>query len=110
MGYEQQFKYMVANDVDPRTILATCKSKYRDLFDAGKWGPANHAKDSKAMDKNFGKVHMVENTEAGIKNYVNQLVQGQINRDKSKDTCNTCGKKGHWSNACPQKKGRRNMR
>jgi len=67
MGYEQQFKHLVDNNVDPRSVLAKWKSKYRDLYDAGKWGPANNAKDSKAKDKNFGKVHMVENTEGGIK-------------------------------------------
>ena len=45
MGYEQQFKHIVDNDVDPRSVLAKWKSKYRDLYDAGKWGPANNAKD-----------------------------------------------------------------
>ena len=106
MGYEQAFKYMADNDVDPRSILTECKTKYRNLLDGGKWGPANHAKDSKALDKNYGRVNMVDGATSDLKNYVNQLVQGQMKRDKSKDKCNGCGKLGHWEKDCPSRKNK----
>ena len=39
-----------------------------------------------------------------LPNHVYQLVQAAQNWDKSNDTCNSCGEKGHWSKDYPTRK------
>ena len=71
---------------------------YQESKGVGKWPPTTHAKDSKALPSSFAhaKVHAL----------VQCFEQGQSTsclQDKSNNTCNLCGKKGHWVNKCPNK-------
>ena len=76
----------------------------RKLLDGNSWPAASHAKDSKALNRNFGTVNKVVTTE--LKQLVNALIQSSqgTKRDKSNDECRLCGQKGHWERECPTKK------
>ena len=72
------------------------------MYNDKKWAAASHAKDSKALNKNFGAVNMAETTELHC--MVNALIQSVSRRDKSKDSCNNCGELEYWVSTCPKKK------
>ncbi len=103
MSYDKAQQIMVEEELDVQSILNQAKETYRALRDEGKWPAASHAKDSKALNKNYGSINMAKNSE--FKNLVNSLIQSvNGSRDKSQDTCNLCGEKGHWARDCPHKK------
>ena len=104
LNYSDAHRSMVADELDVQSITKAAKAEYRQLYDDKKWPAANHAKDSKAMNKNYGSVNKAETAE--LKRMVNALIQsaGSGGRDKSKDTCNHCGEVGHWASSCPKKK------
>ena len=112
MDYHTAWTVMSNVDLDVQSVLEAAKDEYRKIHDEGKWPAATHAKDSKAMNKNYGTVNMAASQD--LQRYVNSLVQNAYGgRDKSSDECHNCGKRGHWSRDCPQpKKGRggRNQR
>lgn len=93
---------LVAANLDVLSVTKLVKNQYRELLDDGKWPAAAHAKDSKAVNRNYGSVNMVKE----IRKVVASLVQNTPSgRDKSGDECNNCGDKGHWARDCPKKKG-----
>ena len=105
MSYANAHTAMVTDELDVQSVTKAAKEQYRELYDANKWPAASHAKDSKAMNKNFGNVNMAATTE--LKRVVNALIQnagGGSSRDKSNDLCKNCNKKGHWARECPEKK------
>ena len=106
LSYSEAHQAMVGDELDVQSVTKAAKEQYRQMYDDGKWSAATHAKDSKALNKNFGNVNMAETTE--LRCLVNALIQsaGTNGRDKSKDTCHNCGKPGHWAGSCPEKKGR----
>ena len=73
-------------------ICNLAETEYQEAKGVCKWPPAAHTKDSKALPSSF------------TYNETHSLVQcfqkGQPTsqpHDKSNDTCNLCGKKGHWA-------------
>ena len=104
--------HMANNGLTFDVILEDAATKYESLIDTGTWGPASHAKDSKAAPVNFGNL-------AKMPNWINSDVVAQAfavvqsihngsNRDKSGDKCNKCGQLGHWARECPKSKGGHN--
>ena len=98
MSYTSAFRAMHKSDLDVPSILKRCKEEYRLLYDDGDWKSAVHAKDSKALNKNYGSVNAAATDE--LKKLINKVVQSNASgngqgRDKSNDTCNNCEKKGH---------------
>ena len=72
-SYEDAHKAMTNAKLDVRSVLTKAKNEYRALMNQGLWGPANHAKDSKAIRRDYNKVHMAEAGE--LKTLVNLLMQ-----------------------------------
>ena len=87
LSYEDSCKTMSESKLDVRNVLKAAKDKYRIELDHNRWPAASHAKDSKAMSKNYGSV--------------NTLVQTVAPKGKSDGGCNNCGAQGHWKRDCP---------
>jgi len=104
MNYEDANKSMVNDELDVRSITMQAKELYRTLYEDNKWPAAAHAKDAKGINQNYGTVNMADTNQ--LKQMVYALVQsaGGSSRDKSSDTCNNCGKKGHWARDCRDKR------
>ena len=103
-SYADAHADLVKDELDVLSVTKLVKEQYRQLLDDGKWPAASHAKDSKAMNRNYGSVNMVDAKD--LRKIVSSLVQNATSsgRDKSKDSCNNCGEKGHWARDCPKKK------
>ena len=101
--YAEAHKDLCKSQLDAKSVLKQAKTEYRNLLDNDKWPAAAHAKDSKALNKNYGNV----NAAATAEKLVHALIQSVSDRDKSQDSCNNCGKLGHWARDCPQKKTER---
>ena len=99
---------MVDGDLDVQSVTKVTKAEHHQLHNDKKWGAATHAKDSKALNKNFGAVNMAKTTELHC--MVNAPIQSVGGQDKSKDSCNNCGDLGHWASTCPKKKWNRGKR
>ena len=97
---------MTKAELTPVHVCNSVAEDYRTALSTGEWPPARHNPDSKAAPANFSNLasSQVSSTQ------INALIQNAM-RDKSQDTCNICGKKGHWANECPNKKngGKRSM-
>ena len=61
-----------------QSILRIAKDGYRTQLDDGKWPPALHAKDSNALNKNFGTVDA-----SNLNELVNALVRFMGERETS---------------------------
>ena len=57
MTYKEAHKDLVKKELDVQSILKKVKDEYRTLYDDSKWPAASHAKDSKAMNRNYGSVN-----------------------------------------------------
>ena len=103
-SYAEAHKDMVTAELDVQSVTKAAKEQYRELYDGNKWPATAHAKDSKAMNRNFGNVNMAAT--ADLKRVVHALVQSASGnpRDKSNDVCKNCNKKGHWARECPEGK------
>ena len=112
LSYDDAHKEMVHSELDVQSVLKYCKQEYRTLLDDGKWPAASHAKDSKAIPRNYGNVN-IANADELTKLIANALIQGGTTgvRDKSKDRCGNCGQNGHWARDCtkPRNDNRRPM-
>jgi hypothetical protein len=111
MNSSEQHRAMIEDDLDIHSVLEKCKESYRKQIKKKAWSPALHAKDSKALLKDYGSVNLTDGS--NLKQTVNTLVQKAMSakpRDKSKDFCRICGKPGHWAKDCPKNKGKRNHR
>ena len=58
MNYTSAFRAMKKSDLDVQSILKVAKEEYRVLKDDGDWKTALDAKDSKALNKNYGAVNL----------------------------------------------------
>ena len=74
MDYVDQHLSMVQDELDVTNILKVAKDKYRTMLSEGQWAAAAHAKDSKAMNKNYGSVNMVTTLQE-MERKINALVQ-----------------------------------
>ena len=72
MNYKEAKEHMCKEKVDALSVLKHAKEGYRNLKDNAKWPPANDAKDSKAINRNYGNVNSAATTE--LRNIVNSLV------------------------------------
>jgi len=90
-----------------RAICDVVVEEYNSMVGKGKWSPAMHARDAKAPPRAFGNLAATCSTDPELAAQAFMLLQQTLEaskkRDKSNDTCNSCGKKGHWSTECPDK-------
>ena len=78
-------------------ICDLAKTCYQEAKGVGKWRPAAYTKDSKALPSTF--------TQTEVHTLVQCFQKGQTTskpHNKSNNTCNLCGEKGHWANKCPK--------
>ena len=74
--YQDAHAELVKQGVDVQAVLKKAKKVYRDLHDSGKWPASAHAKDSKAMNKNYGNVNHATSPEVKeFRTLINALVQ-----------------------------------
>mgnify|MGYP000857262147 FL=1 len=106
--------YMAGEGLDVKNILREMLIVYNDLHKENKWKPSNAPKDrgalrgvhtigtSDGVDMDEFAKSIIANlqfnqTSGGTKRWKGERTGG---RDKSNDTCNKCGKKGHWASEC----------
>ena len=77
MPYKEANEKLSKEGLDIQSVLKECKQHYRDLHDNRNWPASAHAKDSKAMNQNYGNVNMVATNELHC--VVNQLMQNGSN-------------------------------
>ena len=58
MTHDEAMAQLSNESLDLRSILVKAKDTYRHLHDNGLWEAAQHAKDSKAIGRNYGSVNM----------------------------------------------------
>ena len=63
MDYNSAHAAMITDELDVQSILQEAKDEYRALYDDKRWPAASHAKDSKAMNRNYGSVNAAVTTE-----------------------------------------------
>ena len=98
MTYKDAHEDLVKKELDVQSILKKVKDEYRTLHHDGKWPAASHAKDSKAMNRNYGSVNKAT---ADLKKLLaTAQVRSDQDHDKSKDKCNNCGELGHSAKDC----------
>ena len=96
-SYGEQTEYMLAQRLDVHSVLNRVKQQYLAVWNEDKWPAKAHATDSKAIKQSYGSVNKTSTDAIAF-----QLTQ-LLNRDKSNDTCNNCGEKGHWAMECPKR-------
>jgi len=57
LSYADAHKDLVSAGLDVRTMLSVAKDTYRQLLDRNQWPAESHAKDSKAMNRNYGNAY-----------------------------------------------------
>ena len=90
MEREAATKYLYQNSLTVKFICMAAEKKYLDLKSAGRWPPAKHACDSRAVPSafNLSKIELMT------------LIQQSLTSGK----CHSCGEEGHWANNCPKKR------
>ena len=92
-------------------ILACARSAYDDLASNDQWLPAQKMHDKSALRSSYG-ANLVSGEVNPEANNLTQITgtfpqdKSKPKRDVSNDTCNKCGKKGHWARDCPQNKNK----
>ena len=86
LSYQAAHLHLLEKELDLKSILRMAKDRYRSLLDEGRWEPANHARDSKALNRNYGRVNSLVQSNAGA---------------KFKGDCFNCGSPGHMKKDCP---------
>ena len=83
-------KYLSQNNLTVKFICKAAEKKYLELKSSGRWPPAKHASDSRAVPSafNLSKIELMT------------LIQQSMTSGK----CHNCGEEGHWANNCPKKK------
>lgn len=90
-----------------KTVCETATTEYRTLLHQGKWPPARNNPDAKRAPAAFGGLACSEVgtpvTQAQLNVLIQQAVQ-DATKPKMGGNCHNCGKPGHWSRECPEKK------
>ena len=87
MDYSTAHQAMATDDLDVRTVLEAAKDQYREMYDGGKWPAAAHAKDSKAMNRNYGNANAAiapKGSSKDLENMMFALVQNMNNKSSNK--------------------------
>ena len=94
LTYDAAHQELVQDELDTQSILTEAKRLYREQHDDGAWPAAQHASDSKALNKNYGKVNKVEESNSLSKavNALMQMMNGS-NNNKSKNNRRDNGQK-----------------
>ena len=79
-------------------ICNPAKTWCQEAKAVGKWPPATHTKDSKALPSSF-----THNEAHSLVQCFQKGPSASQPHDKSKDTCDLCGEKAHWANECLNK-------
>jgi hypothetical protein len=78
LGYQEAHETMVKKKVDVKSVLKKANEEYRSQKDEGLWAAAAHAKDSKALNRNYGSVNAVKSNPE--QNQLNKLVNALVQR------------------------------
>ena len=98
MEHTAGMTYLPCKGLTYADINDLAETQYQEAKGVDKWPPATHAKDSKALPSSF--------TCKEAQSLVQCFQKGQPTswaHDKSNDTCNLCGEKGHCFNKCLNK-------
>ena len=98
MEHAAGMAHLLSKGLTYANICDLAETWYQEAKGVGKWPPATHTKNSKALPSSF--------TQAKVCAIVQCFQKGQSTskpHDKSNDTCNLHGEEGHWANECPNK-------
>ena len=88
MSQEQATKKIIEDELTVRDICRIATDKYRTLASRGRWPPARHNPDSKAVPGKFGAYALLPHDQ----------------KSKKKDGCFNCGSLEHLARDCPEPK------
>ena len=81
LNYADAHKALVNDSLDVRSVLEVAKDEYRRMLDGSQWPAASHAKDSKAMNRNYGSVNAAVGS-MDVNGLVHALIQTAGNPSK----------------------------
>ena len=108
IGYKEKSAaqtHMVSEKLTYQDICRQAEDAYRLQYDRKEWPPASHASDTRAPSSTFGNVATTEHLPITRAEVLNLIQSRAPTKDApKKGNCHNCGKPGHWSNKCPEKK------
>jgi hypothetical protein len=109
LDHAAQNHHIVSEKLTYRDTCSKAEEEWKKIIDENKWAPSKVKTDKQALPSQFGARHQLECTpigapltEATAFTLIQQLQQNSGGTKRG--VCHNCGKEGHWSRECLEKR------